>query len=188
MNIFETFKDFLNEKNDVNLKLKGAIDKYTPPLILDFIGYCRNSIGLNNDVITINFKQVNKNELGFVNFSKIVNGKNEVIIDKNANGNYKYILQILAHELTHIKQINNKELLIKDGYFIWNQTKNLSIEDYNIIVKKYDFETYKNLDWEKEAYINQSKIVEDYLKSDSFENLINKTEEPNLKFILQNAF
>lgn len=174
-----------NFPSDDNLNLIGDIPKFISPLIFDFVSYCRNIIGLNSDVITINFKQVKKNEIGFVNFSKIVNGKNEIIIDKNAN--YKILLQYISHELTHIKQINNKELLIKDGYFIWKQNKNLSIKEYNMISKKYDFETYKNLDWEKEAYINQSKIVGDYVKSNSFKNLINRTEEPNLKFILQNA-
>lgn len=168
-----------------NLNLIGNVPKFISPLIFDFVDFCRNKIGIKNDIITINFKQIAKNEMGFVNFSKVVRGKNEIIIDKNAN--YKLLLQYISHELVHIKQINNRELSIDDGYFIWKNTKNLSIKDYNVISKKYDFEKYKNLDWEKEAYMYQSKIVGEYVNSNSFKNLINRTEEPNLKFILQYA-
>jgi hypothetical protein len=81
-----------------------------------------------------------------------------------------------------------KELDIKNGFFVWKNEQNISIKEYNDIIKRYDFETYKNLEWEKEAYANQNNILNSYLNSDSFKNLNDQNTDPTLKFILQNAF
>ena len=115
----------------------------------------------------------------------MINGKNEIVIDANAG--YKFLLQYLSHELTHIKQIKNKELLIDNGYFIWKGKKDISIKEYNAIIKKYDFNKYKNLKWEKEAYYNQDTITSKFKNSNEFKDLVKKTTEPNLKFILENT-
>jgi len=179
---------FLESKNigHNNLKLTGTIPKYLYPLFYDFVNYCRNKIGIDNTTINLNFKQVKNNEIGFVNFSNVLNGENKIIIDKNAS--YPFLLKYIAHELTHIKQIINKELQIKEGFFIWNNERNISIAEYNIIIKNYDFDTYKNLEWEKEAYDNQYKILNDYISTDSLKNLATQATDPTLKYILLNAF
>lgn len=169
-----------------NTILKGDIPKYITPLIKTYIQYCRKVIGISNDVqIDFIFEKTEKNEIGFVNFSKMINGKNEIVIDANAS--YKSLLSYLSHELTHIKQIQNKELDVLDGYFIWKGKKDISIKQYNLIVKKYDFQKYKELKWEKEAYSNQATIIKNFKNSNELKKLLKKTTEPNLKFILDNA-
>jgi len=180
------FLEATNSNNNKNCKITGAMPKYTHPLIYDFVNYCRDIIDIGDSKIIVNFKQVKENEIGFVNFANVLNGKNLIIINKNAS--HPFLLKYISHELTHVKQIAKKELDIKNGFFVWKNEQNISIKEYNDIIKRYDFETYKNLEWEKEAYANQNNILNSYLNSDSFKNLNDQNTDPTLKFILQNAF
>lgn len=186
-----TLSEYINNINEDNSNnntiISGTIIKYIYPLIYDFVDFCKESLGIDdNTKIKINFKQIKNNEIGFVNFSKIVNGNFEIVVDKNAG--YDILLKYISHEMTHIKQIKNKELQFKDGFFIWKNIKTISLQDYNNIVVDYDFIKYKNLAWEIESYSNQDEILKKYISSDSYKNIYNNTVEPNLKFILQNTF
>lgn len=166
-----------------NIKLKGRVPKHFNPLLIDYISYCLDQLNITDNII-INFKTTKKEELGFINFSKITVGNYEIIID--ADVNYDYILKYIAHELTHVKQISNGKLYIDNNHFLWDNNEIISIRDYNKIAENYDYEEYKSLPWEREAYYNQNELYNKYIKSIRLENFTKTIKEPNLLFIINN--
>lgn len=165
------------------INYKGKVPKYIKPLLDSFIPYCNSILGINDGVnLDIIFRKVPKNQIGFVNFSKIINGKNEIIIDSEMG--YTAMLYTLAHELIHIKQIKGGELSVVGGFFYWKSRVNISVLEYNKISKNYDFDKYSKLEWEKEAYENMYIIPKQFKSSNELSDLVQQTVEPNLKFIL----
>lgn len=167
--------------------LKGLAPKYISPLIIDFADFCKEQLNISDSTaIDINFKKIPKDQIGFVNFGKIIKGQNEITIDRNAG--FNVMLSYIAHEMTHVMQIQKKKLAVKDWYFWWNGEKNISTNDYNSIVSKKNISAYNQLPWEKEAYRNQETFVKKYIESDNFSELKMHSKEPNLKFILDYSF
>ena len=65
----------------------------------------------------------------------------------------KQSINVLSHELIHLKQYYNKELMIIKDSIYW---KNELINIFSI--------SYKNRPWEIEAYADQKNIERDMLK------------------------
>ena len=72
---------------------------------------------------------------------------------------------MIAHEFTHIKQINNNELYLRDGKIIFKNNEVMSTKDYKREFKgdtrKWSREKlikYNSLPWELEASGNERKI------------------------------
>jgi predicted GNAT family N-acyltransferase len=107
------------------------------------------------------------------------------IIQYNPNKSYSNILQQIIHELTHVKQVVKNELKSTDDVksVIWDGKVFISAKDLINMMKK-DFNQYKNLPWEKEAYGNQKKYYDMFLKSQEFKNLVDK--DSNLNNIISN--
>lgn len=163
-----------------NITIQGKVPKYTTPLIINYIEYNIELLSINI-TITVIFKKIDKKEIGFINLSE--QGSNGTIfIDKDAS--YNMMLKYISHELTHIKQIQNGELKLINDDIIWKGKKNINIKDY----KKLLYDEYVKLGWEIEADYNQENIIKKYINSGTFNSLKNNTDEPNLKFILQNIF
>lgn len=180
------YKKFLiNSQLTENIKIQGDFSTKISPLFINFTEYCILKLpSLNSIPISLIFKQVKKNEIGYVNFSQSIKGKHSIILDKNAS--YVFSLGTIAHEITHIAQIKNKILEIKDNIFFWEGEQSISVNEYNIIVKYYQIDKYVNLPWEIEAYSNQKTLPQEYLNSEFFKNFSNSVEEPNLKFVISN--
>ena len=92
------------------------------------------------------------------------------------------MIKSLIHELTHIKQISNKELKPSDDYknVIWKKNFILSVKDYNKASK--NFNDYKKLPWEKEAYDNMDKLYNPFIKSKYWTDL--KGKNTTLDYII----
>ena len=181
------------QSHKIEIKFKGvnSLLKYSKPLYEDFIQYfILNSSGIQYTKIkkiTINFKTLKKNEIGHVSSGKINPSNIEVTIDKKASA--LFTLKYIAHELTHINQIIEGDLVIvmpktEEPYFIWKQNQRYTLSYYNDLVKHSKIDEYKQLPWEQEAYLNQEKFPEMYFASEKFRDLVRYTTEPNLQFIL----
>lgn len=99
--------------------------------------------GLNPIVITI--KQSDKK-----NFNGYVIGKDNIYhLFINSNLHTNELINIIAHEMIHIKQLYNKELIINNNRYIYYKGQSY------IVDKFYDI----NNPWEFEAYEQQDKLI-----------------------------
>lgn len=109
------------------------------------------SLGINEN---IKIKLVNlKNNVGQVRLNENSNKVASIEISKQAKGSV--IKDFIAHELTHIKQINKGELQFKNGGVIWKGKEVMTkkeFEKHSKVKTIDDFNRYKSVPWEKEAY------------------------------------
>ena len=108
------------------------------------------SLGINEN-IKIQIVSL-KNNAGQVRLGE--NGKvNSIELSKTANE--KTLKNFIAHELTHVKQINKGELQYKNGGVIWRGKQVMTkkeFEKHSKVKTIEDFNRYKSVPWEKEAY------------------------------------
>ena len=108
------------------------------------------SLGINEN---IKIKLVSlKNNVGQVRLGE--NGKvNSIELSKTADE--KKLKNFIAHELTHVKQINNGDLQYKNGGVFWKGKQVMTKKEFDKhskIKTIEDFNRYKSVAWEKEAY------------------------------------
>lgn len=162
---------------------------YFIPIYQNFTEYCMEIMGVNAPVkLKFTKSKKNSNVMGFVSFDDISKGK--YIIHMKSDGYIPYVMGVIAHEMTHIRQFQNKELKIDsslNGDMEYNKFK-ISTKKYAEIVNNYDIDAYTKLPWEIEAYANQSKLPKDYKHSDHFKKLIESASNPTEKFIYENIY
>jgi hypothetical protein len=140
--------------------------------INNFVEYCKEKLNIDKDIkINVITKQTtNSNRLsnqlfGYVDLLKVQNnGINEIVLNNIDNVGLNIVLTYIAHEITHIKQIINKELQISNcyKYFYWNNKKLISLNVYKNYAKTKGIEKYMQLPFESEAYNNQKELIKDY--------------------------
>lgn len=165
--------------------IKGNDDeKYKNDIIKNFIKYGCEYLGISDNRLTIKYGKSHKNRsFGNINLSEIKNGKNTINIEKNHS--FSYDLKMIAHELTHIKQIQKDELeLSGDGWLVWKKNKEITIDDYGLLT----YEAQRHLGWEQEAYANQESIPNEYARSKQFANLKSSVKDATARFVLDNIF
>jgi len=120
----------------------------------------------------------------FANVLLTAEAMNNHIFDLNINRNAgtKAMLHYLAHEITHVAQIVNKDLSTQDFKVLqWKGSDIVSNKEYSKLRQK-DIDAYFAFPHEKEAEENFKHLPELYLKSKEFKNL--KGIDPTLDLIV----
>ena len=149
-NLFEdVINDYEGSSHEKYVKIKGAeIDR----ALVVHIAKQMKQLGINEE-ITFNFKNLPKGTGGSVMLNE--KGKaNTVNMSINDISQFK---NFIAHELTHVKQINSGKLSLKKDGIYWGGKMFISSSDYDKIARKRSkniegFNKYKSLPWESEAY------------------------------------
>lgn len=145
-----------------------------------YIEFLKEKLNINKNIKLIIKKNVGKQQIGHISLSDIEKPIYEVTILESG---LKYMLGVIAHEMTHIKQIINKELTNKDDIILWNKKEIINNEDYiNLGLKNFD--KYKLLPWEKEAYHNQDLMPNEFKKSKYYTELKGKND--TLDYLINN--
>lgn len=184
--IATTIGEYLNEHqiNEDILKTDNTIKKYEKYIIDAVIGFLKNEWDFDAK-ITVKKKQ-NNSLIGDIslNNNSVVN--NKFTLHFNPNQSYLEVIKSLIHELTHVKQVHKGELKPKSDWksIIWKDNYELTVKEYN--KKTKDFNEYKELPWEKEAYNNMldTSLRNKLFQSDYWVNL--KGKDPTLDYIIDN--
>jgi len=108
--------------------------------------------------VNIHFSDSGNKLAGHVVLSETPSKITKITINSNTKLSHK---SLIAHELTHVKQINNKQLYLKDKNIVFKGKNVMTIKDYKkTFGGKWNAEKdakYKKLAWEKEAYKNEAK-------------------------------
>tara|TARA_Y100001937_G_C7115980_1_gene330144 strand:- start:553 stop:1074 length:522 start_codon:yes stop_codon:yes gene_type:complete len=159
------------------------IKKHEKLLIDSVIEFMQDKLKFKANRITVK-KKFSNTLIGDVVLSDASINKGKFTLHFNPNQSYRMIIGALIHELTHIKQISKGELSASEDWksVLWKDGTKLSVKDYKKVQKNYD--NYKNLAWEKEAYDNQNNLKNEYISSKYFKNLKGKND--TLDFIIDN--
>ena len=171
-----SFKDFINEKD----KLLGKLKPYEKLLYGAYIEFLKDYYKVNKDITLSIRKPTGKAMFGFIDLMALREGKYKVIIQ----GGYG-ALEHIGHEFTHIAQYDRGDFDCTDDYkmLIWKNKEYMSIKEYSSIQGK-DFEKYKKIPWEAEAYKQQEILPDLFKKSKFLEEL--KGKDVNLDFLIDN--
>jgi len=175
-----SFVDYLNNINESvkiygqkSIHLKKIYEVVTEYLIDDIIGekvdfkvYFRKMARKHGGNIEINDTLRNLRDKKFKIFLNNTSGM-------------VYQFGMLAHEMTHTKQILRGELSVSEDnkYIVWKGEAYITVIELLKIVDDYDFETYKNLPWEKEDYRNQKIYPKKIMDSDTLTKLKGESEQ-----------
>lgn len=159
------------------------IKKHEKLLIDSVIEFMQDKLKFKPNRITVK-KKFSDTHIGDVVLSDASINKGKFTLHFNPNQGYRMIIGALIHELTHVKQISKGELRASEDWksVLWKDDTELSVKDYKKAQKNYD--NYKNLAWEKEAYDNQNNLKNEYISSKYFKNL--KGKDDTLDFIIDN--
>jgi hypothetical protein len=168
------FKDYL-----VEYKLLGTLKKYEKIIINNYLDFLNDYFNLNINVEVSFRKPSTKRLFGWIDLIGLKNKKYKIIVENTQHER----LNKIAHEFTHIAQFIKGDLdYTKDEKtFLWKGKENLTIKEYNSIT---NYNEYKKVPWEKEAYENQEKLPVKYQSSDFFKKL--KGIDPTIDFMIDN--
>ena len=123
-------------------------------LTSSIVHFMLEKLELNNITLDIEFSNILRDEYALGFSSK--NAENEFSIELDRNLDFHDLLETICHEMIHIKQYVNGELIEQNGQTIY---KNIL---YNIDANDY-YEDVDNLPWEKEAYEKETYYSKLYL-------------------------
>lgn len=171
------------EKN-VTLKFRIKILFHRQEFYLDFVKFCLKKMYIKPN-LELRFKKngFSKNCVGFV--STDYENKRYVIHLKHDHSSIKQNLEVIAHELTHVKQFIFNQYYLQDSFHLWNGEKIISCEDYDTIDKSLNdddesFDEYLQFPWEIEAFENEEKLLKSYLRSTEYRNFIQYLKSYNI--------
>jgi len=184
--ISTTIHEYLNEQhlNEGLFKTDNTIKKYEKYMIDAVINFFKHEWNFDAK-ITVKKKQSN-HLIGDIslNNNSVVHSK--FTLHFNPNQSYLEVIKSLIHELTHIKQVYIGELKPKSDWksIIWKDDYELTVREYNKKMK--NFNEYKELPWEKEAYDNMfdTSLRNKLFQSDFWVKL--KGKDPTLDYIIDN--
>jgi len=155
-----------------------GVKNYNKYIIEEYINFLNTYFNIQpqNLKIKVN-KRINKRTFGYINLSKLRNGKNEIVIESKGTN---YMLSMITHEYTHIVQYLKNNLDGKDDNIYWKGKEYISVEDYNNL----DYNAYSKLPWEKEALENQKKIPDLFINGNHLDKLLGKDD--SLDYIINN--
>ena len=123
-------------------------------LTSSIVHFMLEKLELNNITLDIEFSNILRDEYALGFSSR--NAENEFSIELDRNLDFHDLLETICHEMIHIKQYVNGELIEQNGQTIY---KNIL---YNIDANDY-YEDVDNLPWEKEAYEKETYYSKLYL-------------------------
>lgn len=151
------------------------------------VSYYKKHADTNNAQIIVKHKPSDK-FIGDVKLNDTTVKRNKFIVFFNKDKSIMTGIKSLFHELVHVKQIANGELLPADDYksILWNGKQHITVPEYNKIMKVAykDPSKYNELPWEKEAIESSEKLTKDFVGSTEWNALRGKDD--NLDFILDN--
>lgn len=184
MNNKNFIREFLREnllKEDI-FRGDNSVKKYQKLYIYAVIEFMKSKLGFDAQIIVK--KKQNNRFIGDISLSHASVVNNKFIVHFNPNQSFPQMIKSLIHELTHVKQVTKGELKPAEDYksIIWKDQFNLSVRDYKKKMK--NFNEYKELPWEAEAYNNMNTLYNEFMGSSYWENL--KGKDQTLDFIIQN--
>ena len=126
--------------------------------------------------------------IGDIRLNDTTVNKNKFIVFFDKEQGTRMAIKALFHELTHVKQVNKKELLPNDDYTAidWNGKEFITVKDYNKVLKKaqHDPKEYNSLPWEKEAIDSSDDLLNDFIGSPEWTAM--KGKDKTLDAIIDN--
>lgn len=183
MKIFESFNEFINEK----AKIRGGHQALLP-IYEHYIDWLMKIYNIEKSKISISFKKLSKGSAGYLDVMSYKKGKPVLYIDKEAMPTSA--MRYLAHELTHLKQMEEGKLDFSDhryGDVFWNGKPYMKIRDYQNFEQK-DYLEYKQLPWESEAYNNEATMQKIYIQSKEYKEFKDSATDNTLIYLLDNLF
>lgn len=153
-----------------SIKLARVKSEASRVLYEDATNFIYDYLSLSTN-ITIDFKKSSRSTtFGHFDF------KNKIVIEDSTPN---LVIGNIAHELTHVKQYEDRDLLVDGQYIIWKRTEKFLLRDYSTN-KKYD--VHVKWPWEAEAYKNQKILPNLYYNSAQFVKTMNS--DPTLKYMM----
>jgi hypothetical protein len=123
--------------------------------------------------------------MGDISLSSTSVDGNKFYLHFNPNQSYQRIIQTMIHELTHVKQVSNGELLPNKDHttIMWKGKEYITVKDYNKLLKSNPSE-YIKLPWEVEAITNMKTLYPQFIKSKWWKSLRGK--DATLDYIMDN--
>jgi hypothetical protein len=169
-----------------SVKVKGQKNKDIDLIFRTASQYLIDKIIEDNVHLDVIFKSMKSNKIGYADIIDVLNNietkKFKIILNENASVDYSF--GAIAHEITHVKQVLRNELTVSEDnlHIVWMGENYISVEEYLNLVKNIDFEKYKSLPWEVEAYSNQEIYPKLFKESDEFKMMKGKSN--SLDFII----
>jgi len=144
------------------------------------IEFMKNKYGFNSKIIVK--KKANNSLYGDISLNNNSINNDKFYLHFNPNQSLAMKIQSFIHELTHVKQVSRKELKPSDDYksIMWKGKFEITVRDYNKLMKLKDKAAYSKLPWEVEAYSNMRKLYKPFLNSKVWKSLRGK--DPNVDF------
>ena len=163
----------------------SKLEKYEKLFVQGIVDHIKNKYKIDPK-ITVRGHGYNDNQFGDIVLGENALKHHKFTLKFDNDAHYRMQIVALMHELVHVKQVVKKELgLSKDKkYRTWKGRKHTSVKDYNKMLRTKDFKSYKNLPWEKEAYGNQTKLMNSLLRSKHWKGM--KGKDATLDFIIDN--
>ena len=160
-----------------------ALKPYKKMIIGSVVAFMKDKYKLNAN-ITLKRKS-NPALIGDVPMNHNSVNKNKFTVHWNPNYSTEYLIKILIHELTHVKQISKKELQPAPDYksIYWKGKEFITVRDYNKLIKK-DRNSNRKLPWEIEADTNMKKLYSEFLNSSYWKGMYGK--DVTLDYLIDN--
>ena len=170
------FKEYITEKT----KLLGTLKKHEKLLYNAYIDFLKDYYKVTKDVTLSIRKPTGKALFGYIDLMALREGKYKVIIQ----GGYG-ALEHIGHEFTHVAQYDRGDFNCTDDYkmLIWKKKEFVLVKDYAKLQGK-DFEKYKKVPWEAEAYKQQELLPGLFKESKFLQEL--KGKDDTLDFLIDN--
>ena len=187
-NLIETtIFEYINEENIIYediFRADNTIKNYEKYIIDSVINFLKEEWDFDAKIVVK--KKQNNNLIGDISLNANSVFNNKFTLHFNPNQSYLGVIKSLIHELTHVKQISKGELKPASDWksIIWNNKYEISVKDYTKTMK--DFNKYKELPWEQEAYKNMldTSLHNKLFKSKYWTGLKGKDE--TLDYIINN--
>ena len=139
------------------IKIRSGRLKIDRPYVRKAMNHYTDILGIteHRDNIIVEFTEKNdQRTLGYAD--------TDLIVTINYHFYPDILLNTIAHEFIHVKQYISGQLKYTNKHVLWENEIFLSNDELNH--HKSDYEKYKNLPWEKEAFANSKSMVDSFLK------------------------
>ena len=164
-----------------SLKLKP----YEALMVKSVVSFMMDKYGFNAKIIVKKKDTTKMGMIGDISLNSNSVDGNKFYLHFNPNQSYQRIIQIMIHELTHVKQVSKKELLPNKDYtaILWKGKEYITAKDYGKLMKSNHSE-YNKLPWEVEAITNMKSLYPQFIKSKYWLGL--KGKDTTLDHIIDN--
>ena len=185
--IAATICEYLNKQQNLNediFRSDNTIKNYEKLIIDAVVNFIKHEWDFDAKIIVK--KKQNSSLIGDISLNQNSVYNNKFTLHFNPNKTYLGIIKALIHELTHIRQVSKGELRPRSDWkgILWKDDYEISVLEYKKIMR--DFNKYKELPWEQEAYGNMldTSLIEKLFNSSYWKQL--KGKDATLDFIVDN--